>query len=56
MYMYICAAVLPIKSTETPDMLAGMKKGLQKIGDKVKVFYSDEECLYSETAIEFLEM
>ena len=50
------ATVIPIKSKEPPDMLAGIMEGLQKMGDKPKMFYSDEEgSLYSKTVIECLE-
>ena len=50
------ATVIPIKSKEPPEMLAGIMEGLQKMGDKPKMFYSDEEgSLYSKTAIEYLE-
>ena len=49
------ATVIPIKSKEPPDMLAGIMEGLQKMGDKPKMFYSDEEwSLYSKTAVEYL--
>ena len=47
------ATVRPIKSKDPPDVLAGIMEGLQKKGDKPKMFYSDEEeSLYSKTAIE----
>ena len=50
------ATVIPIKSKEPPDVLAGIMEGLQKMGDKPKMFYSDEEgSLYSKTVIEYLE-
>ena len=50
------ATVIPINSKEPPDMLAGIMEGLQKMGDKPKMFYSDEEgSLYSKTVIEYLE-
>ena len=50
------AAVIPIRSKEPPDVLAGIMEGLQKMGDKPKMFYSDEEgSLYSKTVIEYLE-
>ena len=50
------ATVIPIKSKEPPDVLAGIMEGLQKMGDKPELFYSDEEgSLYSKTVIEFLE-
>ena len=49
------ATVIPIKSKEPPDVLAGIMEGLQKMGDKPELFYSDEEgSLYSKTVIEFL--
>ena len=50
------ATGIPIKSKEPPDVLAGIMEGLQKMGDKPKMFYSDEEgSLYSKTVIEYLE-
>ena len=50
------AAVIPIKSKEPPDVLAGIMEGLHKMGDKPKMFYSDEEgSLYSKPIIEYLE-
>ena len=50
------ATVIPIKSKEPPDVLAGIMEGLQKMGDKPNMFYSDEEgSLYSKTVIEYLE-
>ena len=35
------AAVIPIASKETPDVLAGMMEGFQKMGSKPKCIYSD---------------
>ena len=50
------ATVIPIKSKEPPDVLAGIMEGLQKMGDEPKMFYSDEEgSLYSKPVIEYLE-
>ena len=50
------ATVIPIESKEAPDVLAGIMEGLQKMGNKPKMFYSDEEgSLYSKTIIEYLE-
>ena len=50
------ATVIPIKSKEPPDVLAGIMEGLQKMGNKPKFFYSDEEgSLYSKTIVEYLE-
>ena len=50
------ATDIPIKSKKPPDVLAGIMEGLQKMGDKPKMFYSDEEgSLYSKTIIEYLE-
>ena len=50
------ATVIPIKSKEPPDMLAGIMEGLQKMGDNPNMFYGDEEgSLYSKTVIEYLE-
>ena len=50
------ATVIPIKSKEPPDMLAGVMEGLQTMGNKPKMFCSDEEeSLHSKTVIEYLE-
>ena len=50
------ATVIPIKSKEPPDVLAGIMEGLQNMGKNPKMFYSDEErSLYSKTIIEYLE-
>ena len=50
------ATVIPIKSKEPPDVLAGIMEGLQNMGKKPKMFYSDEEgSSYSKTIIEYLE-
>ena len=37
------ATVIPIKSKQPPDVLAGLIEGLQKMGKKPKLLYSDEE-------------
>ena len=37
------ATVIPIKSKEPPDVLAGIMEGLQKKGAQPKMLYSDEE-------------
>jgi hypothetical protein len=37
------ATVIPIASKETPDVLAGMMEGFQKMGGKPKSIYSDNE-------------
>ena len=50
------ALVIPIKSKQPPDLLAGIKEGINKMGKKPKMCYSDEEgSLYSKTIIEYLE-
>ena len=50
------ALVIPIKSKQPPDLLAGIMEGINKMGKKPKMFYSDEEgSLYSKTIIEYLE-
>ena len=50
------ATVIPVKSKEPPDVLARIMEGIQKMGDKPKMFFSDEEgSLYSKTVIEYLE-
>ena len=50
------ATVIPIKSKQPPDIVAGIMEGLQKMGEKPKMFYSDEEgSLYSQPVLEFLE-
>ena len=35
------AVCIPIASKETPDVLAGMMEGFQKMGGKPKSIYSD---------------
>ena len=37
------AVVIPIKSKSPSDVLAGMMEGIQKMGRKPKMIYSDEE-------------
>jgi hypothetical protein len=37
------AVVLPIASRTPPDLLAGILEGIQKMGDKPDMIYSDEE-------------
>ena len=37
------AVVLPIASRTPPDLLAGILEGIQKMGEKPKMIYSDEE-------------
>ena len=50
------ALVIPIKSKQPADLLAGIMEGINKMGKKPKMFYSDEEgSLYSKTIIEYLE-
>ena len=50
------ALVISIKSKQPPDLLAGIMEGINKMGKKPKMFYSDEEgSLYSKTIIESLE-
>ena len=50
------ALVIPIKSKQPPDLLAGIMEGINKMGKKPKMFYSDEEgSLYSKTIKEYLE-
>ena len=50
------ALVIPIKSKQPPDLLAGIMEGINKMGKKPKMFYSGEEgSLYSKTIIEYLE-
>ena len=50
------ALVIPIKSKQPPDLLAGIMEGINKMGKKPKMFYSDEEgSLYSKTITEYLE-
>ena len=50
------AIVIPIASKETPDVLAGMMEGFQKMGGKPKFIYSDNEgALGSNLFDEFCE-
>ena len=50
------ATVIPIKSKEAPDIIAGIMEGIQKMGGKPKMFYADEEpSLYSNPVMEYLE-
>ena len=50
------AAVKSTKSKEPPDILSGIMEEQQKMGDKPKMFYSDEDgSLYSKTVVEHLE-
>ena len=49
------ATVIPIKSKEPPDMLAGIIEGLQKIGDNPTIYNDEEGSLYSKTVIEYIE-
>ena len=37
------ATLIPTKSKQPPDVLAGLMEGLQKMGKKPKLLYSDEE-------------
>ena len=49
-------AVVPIKSKEAPDVLAGIMEGIQKMGGKPERLYSDEEgSLNSKVVKEYLE-
>ena len=50
------ATVIPIKSKEAPDIIAGIMEGIQKMGGKPKMFYADEEpSFYSNPVMEYLE-
>ena len=50
------ATVIPIKSKQPPDVLAGLMEGLNKMDKKPRMLYSDEEgSLYSKPIIEYLE-
>ena len=50
------AVCIPIASKETPDVLAGMMEGFQKMGGKPKFIYSDNEgALGSNLFAEFCE-
>ena len=50
------ATVIPIKSKQPPDVLAGLIEGLQKMGKKPKLLYSDEEgSLNSNDIMSYLE-
>ena len=35
--------IVPIKSKTPPDILAGMMENINKMGDKPKLVYTDEE-------------
>ena len=37
------AVVVPIKSKTPPDIIAGTMEGLQKMGKKCKILYTDDE-------------
>ena len=50
------ATVIPIKSKQPPDVLAGLMEGLNKMDKKPRMLYSDEEgSLYSKPIMEYLE-
>ena len=50
------ATVIPIKSKQPPDVLAGLMEGLNKMDKKPRMLYSDEESsLYSKSIMEYLE-
>ena len=50
------ATVIPIKSKQPPDVLAGLMEGLNKMDKKPHMLYSDEEgSLYSKPIMEYLE-
>ena len=50
------ATVIPIKSKQPPDMLAGLMEGINKMDKAPLMLYSDEEgSLYSKPIIEYLE-
>ena len=50
------ATVIPIKSKQPPDVLAGLMEGLNKMDKKPRTLYSDEEgSLYSKPIMEYLE-
>ena len=50
------ATVIPIKSKQPADVLAGLMEGLNKMDKKPRMLYSDEEgSLYSKTISEYLE-
>ena len=50
------ATVIPIKTKQPPDVLAGLIEGLQKMGKKPKLLYSDEEgSLNSNDIMSYLE-
>ena len=50
------AVVIPIKSKQPDDILAGIMEGMNKMGKKPKLIYSDEESsLKTETITSYLE-
>ena len=50
------ATVIPIKSKQPPNVLAGLMEGINKMSKKPRMLYSDEEgSLHSKTISEYLE-
>ena len=50
------STVIPIKSKQPPDILAGVMEGMQKIKGKPEIIYSDEEgSLYNKTVEDYFK-
>ena len=45
------AVVVPIKSKQPPDLLAGIMEGINKMGKKPELVYSDEEGSFKQWCI-----
>ena len=46
------STVIPIKSKQPPDILAGVMEGMQKMKGKPEIIYSDEEGSLYNKAVE----
>ena len=50
------STVIPIKSKQPPDILAGVMEGMQKMKGKPEIVYSDEEgSLYNKTVEDYFK-
>ena len=50
------STVIPIKSKQPPDILAGVMEGMQKMKGKPEIIYSDEEgSLYNKTVEDYFK-
>ena len=51
------STVIPIKSKQPPDILAGVMEGMQKMKGKPEIIYSDEEgSLYNKTVEDYFKV